>query len=98
VHRIGQTRSVIVKRFVLKGTVEERILSTRRKMVTDLSSAVGTNVDGLASECAMDALMHRPAKRARTEDEENIGNRKFERLQMLESLFGFGAQQKVIKA
>jgi len=35
IHRIGQTRPVIVKRFVMQGTVEERILNVRRKLMTD---------------------------------------------------------------
>ncbi|CAB9512612.1 regulator of chromatin subfamily A member 3-like 1 [Seminavis robusta] len=35
IHRIGQTRPVTVKRFVMKGTVEERLLSVRRALLAD---------------------------------------------------------------
>jgi len=34
VHRLGQTKNVIVKRFIIKGTVEERIIKITRKEKT----------------------------------------------------------------
>ena len=39
IHRIGQLRPVTVKRFVLAGTIEERILRVRRKLGVDAAAA-----------------------------------------------------------
>jgi DNA repair protein RAD5 len=44
IHRIGQCRPVTVKRFVIKGTVEERILTSRRSLVSD-RPVVSTTLD-----------------------------------------------------
>lgn len=82
IHRIGQTRPVTVKRFVMKDTCEERILTARRTLV---SEGAGTKLDGTA---IMDDMKPPPSKKARTEDEAHIAERRFERLKMVETLFG----------
>lgn len=93
IHRIGQTRPVTVKRFVMKGTVEERIMSVRRNMLSG-----GATVDGaglLAEEQSLveGGAYKRPAKRARREDEEGMCGRRYDRLRNLEILFGYDAEK-----
>ena len=39
IHRIGQLRPVTVKRFVMQGTVEERIIGVRRQLGVDYAAA-----------------------------------------------------------
>ena len=96
IHRIGQTRPVIVKRFVIEGTVEQRILSARRHLGVDL---VGTCLDGSGIMADEEKLMAtRPAKRTRFDDEEGLAGRCFQRLQMLEILFGCSAVKNFVKA
>jgi hypothetical protein len=90
IHRIGQTRPVIVKRFIIKDSVEERILSSRRALVADRPE-VSTAIDGTA----MEESLARPAKRARHDDEGDMEGRRFQRLEMLESLFGCSATVRV---
>ena len=45
IHRIGQLRPVTVKRFVMKGTVEERIIGVRRSLGVDRDAASATVAD-----------------------------------------------------
>lgn len=66
VHRIGQTRPVIVKRFIMAKTVEERIFAVRRNLSND-KPTTGTAV--CDSSLMNDAdPQKKPAKRARTDD------------------------------
>lgn len=46
VHRIGQTQPVIVTRFIVKGTVEEKMLQLQERKRALCSSALGAEVDG----------------------------------------------------
>lgn len=100
-HRIGQTRPVIVKRFIIKDTIEERILGNRRSLAAD-KTATSTLVDGTAMMEEDGAAAHREGKkkrgRGREEDESGIGEEKFQRLQHLEALFGCSATIRVGKA
>mmetsp|Transcript_18969 Transcript_18969/g.31454 ORF Transcript_18969/g.31454 Transcript_18969/m.31454 type:complete len:109 (-) Transcript_18969:190-516(-) len=62
--RIGQTRPVVVKRFIMAKTVEERIVAVRRTLSNDKPTA-GTAV--CDSSLMTDAdPKKKPAKRART--------------------------------
>ena len=44
IHRIGQTRPVTIKRFVMQGTIEERIIATRRQLGVDRLTGGGAAV------------------------------------------------------
>jgi len=89
-HRIGQTRPVIVKRLIMKDTIEERILENRRSLAAD-KTTTSTLVDGTAM-LEEDGNTYKEDKkkrgRGREEDESDIGEEKFRRLQHLEALFG----------
>jgi hypothetical protein len=90
IHRIGQLNPVTVKRLVIEGTVEERLLGVRRSLAAD-HGPTGTI-------CGAGALddeepKKRPAKRARTSEIQDDGNRlddgtRQRRVEMLEELFG----------
>ncbi|KAL7541871.1 hypothetical protein ACHAXR_011300 [Thalassiosira sp. AJA248-18] len=99
-HRIGQTRPVIVKRLIIKASVEERILENRRSLAADRPTA-STLIDGTASmEEDEDAYKDDKKKRgrARQEDQRDLGEQTFQRLQLLEALFGCSATIKASKA
>lgn len=83
IHRIGQLNPVTVKRLVIEGTVEERLLGVRRSLAAD-SGSVGTICGASALD---DDETQRPSKRARTSDTLDDGNRQ-RRVEMLEELFG----------
>lgn len=92
IHRLGQTRPVTVRRFVMKNTVEERLLGVRRSLGVD--RAAGTQI------CGASVLAHeeeRPAKRARKSEDDLEDSKRQQRIQMLETLFGC-SQVKVHKA
>lgn len=79
IHRIGQTRKVTVKRFIMENTVEERILAARRQLVQQHTST------GVAATWDDD----RPQKRLRLEnDEQTLDDRTLQRLKDLEFLMG----------
>ena len=103
IHRIGQTRPVFVKRLIIKDTIEERILENRRSMAADRPSAGATQLDGVAGLMEDEGEDNRkPAAkkqaRGRHEDENDMGEKKFQRLRQLEALFGCSATVKVAKA
>jgi SNF2 family DNA or RNA helicase len=83
IHRIGQTKPVTVKRFVMRGTVEERLLGVRRKLGVDRT--VGTQVNGVEED---EAENRRPRKKARTSEDETMDAQQQKRVETLETLFG----------
>jgi hypothetical protein len=98
IHRIGQLNPVTVKRLVIEGTVEERLLGVRRSLAADHGSTGTICVAGALD----DEEPKRPAKRARTSETQDDGNRlddgnRQRRVEMLEELFGC-TQTKVHKA
>ncbi|KAL9179984.1 hypothetical protein ACHAXT_007954 [Thalassiosira profunda] len=97
IHRIGHTRPVFVKRLVIKGSVEERILENRRSLAADRPTA-STQLDGAAMLEDDEQDMKQSAKRGRHEDENDLGEQRFQRLRQLEALFGCSATVKVTKA
>ena len=97
IHRIGQTRPVTVKRFIIEGSVEERVLNTRRSLAADRPNT-STQIDGAGLMADEDALVARPSKRARQADESELEDRRFQRLEMLEGWFGCSATARVVKA
>ena len=94
-HRIGQTRPVIVKRLIIKNSIEERILENRRTLATDRPTA-STMIDGTLSMEEDDATYSDKKKRGRgrQEEERDMGEQTFQRLQHLEALFGCSASIK----
>lgn len=48
IHRIGQTKQVFVKRLIIKDSIEERILETRRSLAAD-GPKTSTHLDGTPS-------------------------------------------------
>lgn len=100
IHRIGQHRAVKVIRFIMQGTIEERILLARRNLVTDKhqsAEATSAAIDGFAMVEGEEHIAEMAAnggKRNRLEDEETMGDREFQRLQMLELLFGASPVQE----
>mmetsp|Transcript_32798 Transcript_32798/g.68983 ORF Transcript_32798/g.68983 Transcript_32798/m.68983 type:complete len:122 (-) Transcript_32798:88-453(-) len=97
IHRIGQTRPVFVKRLIIKDSIEERILETRRSLAADRPTA-STQLDGTCLMEEEDNFGKQPKKRDRHEDENYMGEKKFQRLRQLEALFGCCATVKVAKA
>ena len=101
VHRLGQSRPVVVKRFIMAKTVEERIIATRRNLSNDKTPTVGTAV---CDSALMADDAKRPAKRARTsnaEEEEFDKGADAEgngRLEQLASLFNTTLIPSVFKA
>jgi SNF2 family DNA or RNA helicase len=89
IHRIGQVNPVTVKRLVIEGTVEERLLGVRRSLAAD-DGSTGTICGASALD---DDETKRPAKRARTTETQDDGIRlddgnRQRRVEMLEELFG----------
>ena len=64
VHRIGQTRPVVVKRFIMAKSVEERIVAVRRTLSNDKP---GTAVCDSSLMTDADPQKKPAAKRARTD-------------------------------
>jgi hypothetical protein len=62
IHRIRQTRPVTVKRFVMQGTVEERLLGVRCSLGVDRGPATGTQLCG-ASALAVEEMAARRVPR-----------------------------------
>lgn len=96
IHRIGQTRPVFVKRFIIKGSVEERILSSRRSLAADRPGA-STQLDGTGLMEEEENLLGKSKKRSRHEDENDLGEKRFQRLRQLEVVFGCSSTEKVAK-
>lgn len=103
IHRIGQTRPVTVKRFVMKGTVEERILNARRSLAADRPTAGSQLCDSMLFSGDGDDAK-RPSKRARITDEGGeppdggFGNeRQQQRVLNLASIFGCSAVPNIYK-
>lgn len=98
VHRIGQSRPVVVKRFVMAKTVEERVIAFRR----NLSSDKPTTGTGVCDSALMTDDAKRPAKRARigTEVEGNDEDKTSgtDRLHRLASILNTTLVPSVFKA
>jgi hypothetical protein len=84
---------VFIKRLVIADSVEARILKARRSLAVDRPHA-GSNVDGTS----LMANEQRLEKRGRREDEQDIAERRFEKLATLEMLFGCSLDCEVAKA
>ena len=88
IHRIGQTRPVTVKRLIIQGTVEERILSNRRSIAAEGTSKP-TPPNGTRSLMDEEAFLVRPEKRHCVgKDEEDFNVQSRQRLERLAALFG----------
>ena len=103
IHRIGQTRHVNVKRLIIKDTIDERILENRRSLPADRPNQTPTPLDGTAGLMEDDVFANKnktqaAKKRERLDDENDMGEKTFQRLRQLESLFGCSATVKVAKA
>ncbi len=92
IHRIGQTRPVFVKRFIIKDSIEKRILETRRSLAADCPRT-STHLDGTSLLDVNDSDKGR-TQRVRLEDEGDMGEQRFQRLHQLESLFGCSTKVK----
>ena len=103
IHRIGQTRPVVVKRFIIKGSVEERILANRRSLAADRPvNTVKTQSDGVGMT-PEELELSESAKKQRhrsslNNDAGNIDASSSQRLKLLEALFGCSATARVFKA
>ena len=93
VHRIGQTRPVIVKRLIIKDSVEERILENRRSLAADrpIASALVDGVAGVEENEAAFIEDRKNRGQGQQEDARDIDGHRFQRLQQLEALFGCSA-------
>lgn len=89
IHRIGQTRPVFVKRLIIKDSIEERILKTRRSLAADRPTT-STQLDG-AGLMEAEENFGKHKKRDRHEDENDMGEKRFQRLRELEVLFDCSA-------
>ena len=96
IHRIGQTRPVTVKRFILEGSVEQRVLENRRSLAADRAGTA--LLDGSADLEEEEKLNNISQTRERHTDENGMGETSFQRLRQLEALFGCEATVKVTKA
>ena len=93
IHRIGQTRPVFVKRLIIKDSIEERILESRRSLSADRPST-STHLDGTGLLDVNDTEKKGSKKRDRLDDEGDMGEQRFHRLHQLELLFGCSAKVK----
>ena len=93
IHRIGQTRPVIVKRFIMEGSVEQRVLENRRSLAADRPTA-STLLDGAGDLEEEEKLNSSSQRRERHIDENGMGETSFQRLKQLEALFGCEATVK----
>ena len=96
IHRIGQTRPVTVKRFILEGSVEQRVLENRRSLAADRAGTA--LLDGSGDLEEEEKLNNIIQTRERHTDENGMGETSFQRLRQLEALFGCEATVKVTKA
>ena len=88
IHRIGQTRPVTVKRFVMQDTVEERLLGVRRSLNADRPS-VGTQICGASVLANEDKVARKAAAARRNGATEELDDVKRQmRVETLEKLFG----------
>ena len=85
-----------MKRLIIKDSIEERILSTRRSLAADRPTA-STQLDGTGLMEEEEKLLEEPKKRGRHEDEDDMGEKRFQRLRQLEALFGCSTTVKVTK-
>ena len=98
IHRIGQTRPVTVKRFIMKDSVEERVLQNRRALAADRpNTSVLLDGSGDLEEEEKLADGNQTQTRERHADENGMGEKSFQRLRHLEALFGCEATVKVTK-
>lgn len=93
IHRIGQTRPVIVKRFIMENSVEQRVLENRRSLAADRPTA-STLLDGAGDLEEEEKLNSSSQTRERHIDENGMGETSFQRLKQLEALFGCEATVK----
>ena len=97
IHRIGQTRPVQVKRFIMRDSVEQRVLENRRSLSSDRPPNSGL-LDGSGDLEEEEKMTNLSQSRERLDDENGMGEKSFQRLKQLESLFGCSAIVKVTKA
>jgi len=88
IHRIGQTRPVVVKRFIIKNSVEERILTCRRNLAAD--HLQGTLIDGTGIMPDEQTVLECPPPK-RTQH----GDRSLQRLHFIEALFGYSSKSRI---
>jgi hypothetical protein len=86
IHRIGQTRPVTVKRFVMQDTVEERLLGVRRSLGVDRPSA-GTQICGASVLAGEEKVAQKADKRGGSKEVLDDAKRQM-RVETLEKLFG----------
>lgn len=86
-----------MKRLVIKDSIEERILAHRRSLAADRPTA-STQLDGtgILEEEGEFGLKNR--KRVRQEDETELGEKTFQRLFQMESLFGYSGKRSLFLA
>lgn len=100
IHRIGQQRPVIVKRFIIKDSIEERIIKNRRALAADRPD-ISTQLDGagiMESEDKMLCNEGSARNQNRQEDTNEMESKAFQRLQQLEALYGCSPLARVVKA
>lgn len=91
-------RPVVVKRFIMKDTVEERILSNRRSLSADRPN-ISIGIDGvgmMADEQKMVTI--RSEKRRRLNGMDSASATSCQRLKLLEALFGITTTARVLRA
>lgn len=75
-----------MKRFVMEGTVEERLISVRRALAIDRNSTIST---GLCGASLLDKEESRGSK--------TLNAKRRQRVEMMEKLFGCSKEQKFHK-
>ena len=86
---------MFVKRLIIKDSIEERIIETRRSLAADRPTA-STQLDGTCLMEEEDGI-EQSKKRKRRDDENGMGEKTFQRLRQLEALFGCSATVRVTK-